>query len=89
MVLAFESGRLDRPIVIGLLQNSPFEEETHSETGLRKERISLEADREVVIRCGAASITLTESGKVLIKGDYVSSRATGTHRIRGGSVQIN
>jgi len=53
------------------------------------ERVVLQADRELVLRCGKASITLTRAGKIIIRGAYVSSHATGTHRIRGGTVEIN
>lgn len=52
-------------------------------------RISFEAEQEIVLRCGKASITLTRAGKVLIKGDYVLNHSSGENRIRGGSVTIN
>ena len=52
-------------------------------------RIEFAATEQVVLRCGKASITLTRSGKVLVKGEYVLTHAKGTHRIRGGTVQIN
>jgi len=89
-VIAFDLGDIDRPVVIGILSASPFGlADRPAELIIKRDRLSFEGLREVVIRCGSASITLTDSGKVLIKGDYVSSRATGTHRVRGGSVQIN
>jgi hypothetical protein len=47
------------------------------------------AREQLVLRCGAASITLTRDGKVLIQGAYVSHRSSGVMRIKGGSVQIN
>ena len=53
------------------------------------ERLEFSAEREIVLRCGKASITLTREGKVLIKGAYLSSRSSGVNRIKGGSVQIN
>ena len=53
------------------------------------ERVTIQADREIELRCGKASIVLTRAGKVLIKGAYLSSRSSGTNRIKGGSVQIN
>lgn len=52
-------------------------------------RVVISGDEEIVLRCGKASITLTRSGKVLIRGEYLSSRSTGTNRIKGGSVQMN
>ncbi|WP_437293139.1 DUF6484 domain-containing protein [Sorangium sp. So ce426] len=53
------------------------------------ERLVLTAEREIVLQCGEASITLTRAGKILLRGAYVSSRATGVNRIQGGSVEIN
>lgn len=61
----------------------------HVEAIADGERVVLEAERELVLRCGKASITLTRAGKIIIRGAYVSSHATGTHRIRGGTVEIN
>lgn len=53
------------------------------------ERLVLSASKEVVLKCGAASITLTQAGKVLIRGADVVSRSSGSNRIKGASVEIN
>jgi hypothetical protein len=53
------------------------------------ERLELKSEREIVLRCGKASITLTRDGKILIRGTYLLNRSVGTNRIQGGSVQIN
>jgi len=53
------------------------------------ESMRVTANREIVLKCGKASITLTSSGKVIIRGNYISSRSSGVNRIKGGSVQIN
>jgi hypothetical protein len=53
------------------------------------DRLIVTAKEQLVLRCGAASITLTKAGKVLIRGAYVSSTSTGVNRINGGSVQLN
>lgn len=52
-------------------------------------RLELAAEREVVIRSGAASLTLTSAGKAILAGEYVLSRSRGVNKIKGGSVQIN
>lgn len=52
-------------------------------------RVVLEGQEEVVLKCGEASITLTRSGKVVIRGKYLLSRSSGVNRILGGSVQVN
>jgi hypothetical protein len=45
-------------------------------------RITLDAEEEIVLRCGKA-------GKVLIRGEYILSRSAGANKIRGGSIQLN
>lgn len=87
------------PVIAGLLEPHPSREDLDPATELSDEggidaqvdgrTVVLTGRNEVVLRCGKASITLTRAGKVLIQGTYVSSGATGVHRIKGGSVQIN
>ena len=52
-------------------------------------RVVITGEEEVELRCGEASIVLSKSGKLVIRGAYVETRAKGTNRIKGGSVQIN
>jgi hypothetical protein len=92
VVLAFEGGDATRPIVLGVLQGGA---ELHPatqdlvEVDLDGQRLLVQAQQELVLRCGRASITLTRAGKVIIDGSYVLSRSRGANRIKGGSVQIN
>jgi hypothetical protein len=90
VVVAFENGDERKPIITGLLWNSnssPAKQPIVAQ--LDGERLSLTAEKEIVLRCGKASITLTRAGKVLIKGAYLLSRSSGVNSIKGGSVQIN
>lgn len=92
VVLAFENGDASLPIIMGVIAPHPLpvaataEETTACVDG---ERVVIEGRKEIVLKCGKASITLTKAGKVLIKGAYLSSRSSGVNRIRGGSVHIN
>ncbi len=88
VALMFEAGDLTRPLVIGRIQRLP-QTSTPAVAHLDGERLEFTAEREIVLRCGKASITLTREGKVLIRGTYLSSRSSGVNRIKGGSVQIN
>lgn len=98
VALGFVNGDPARPIVLGQIQN-PAEsvsrqvqaasEHQAVDVKLDGERLTLTADREIVLKCGNSSITLTRAGKIILKGDYLSTHSTGVNRIKGGSVQIN
>jgi hypothetical protein len=100
VVLAFERGDPRSAIILGLLMR-PYEYQTEAddpepaparpvfEVQRDREQLVLTAEREIVLRCGEASIILTRAGKVLIRGTYLLSRSSGINRIKGGSVQIN
>lgn len=91
LILAFEENDHERPVILGFLHEPEVASTDVSRLNVQidGERLVFSADREIVIRCGEASITLTRAGKVLIKGSYLSSRSSGANRIKGGSVQIN
>jgi hypothetical protein len=100
VVLSFEEDSPDKPIVMGLLQpprpgsagsprSTSADVASPVEVRVDGEKVVLTAYKEIVLRCGEASITLTRAGKILIRGAYLSSSSTGMHRIKGGSVQIN
>jgi len=87
-VLAFEDGDFAKPIILGLIKTA---ENVASKVVVEADgdRFVVVADREIELRCGEASITLTRAGKVLIKGEYVLTRAKGINRIKGAAVSIN
>ncbi|MCG8593615.1 MAG: DUF6484 domain-containing protein [Kiloniellales bacterium] len=98
VALLFADGDPRRPFVVGLLREpAPAEAEAEVVTGPGKptvarvdgEQVVIAADKEIVLKCGRASITLTRAGKVLIRGAYLLSRSSGVNRVKGGSVQIN
>ena len=71
------------PLILGLIQPLvPVVE-------MDGERLVLEAAREVVLRCGKASIVMTADGRVTIRGTQVLSRSDGPNRVQGASVQLN
>jgi len=90
VLLLFEGGDLAQPIIIGRIQSAHQPEAKKPiDIKLDGEQLIFTAEREIVLRCGKSSITLTKAGKVLIRGEYLLSRASGENRIKGGSVQIN
>lgn len=103
VVLLFESGDPRLPFIMGLVQattstplvDALLEEQSQVprpapvEAKVDGRRVVIEGKDEIVLQCGEASITLRRNGKVIVKGTYLESRATGIHRIKGGSVEIN
>ncbi|MFL5356870.1 hypothetical protein [Archangium sp.] len=78
------------PLLDALLENPPEAAAPQPmEAHVDGKRVVIEGQDEIVLKCGEASITLRRNGKVIVKGTYLESRATGTHRIKGGSVEIN
>ena len=59
------------------------------EVKLDGKSVVLEADNEIELRCGKASIKLTRDGKVIVRGAYVETHSRGVNRIKGGVVRIN
>jgi hypothetical protein len=93
VALLFEGGDPARPICVGLLRETSTTLDVPLsgavDARVDGERIVFTADKEIVLRCGKATIVLTREGKVLLRGAYLLSRSSGVNRIKGGSVQIN
>jgi hypothetical protein len=91
VALMFEAGDPARPIVLGVIQQPGELMNSRKVVEVERdgERLEITAAKEIVLRCGEASLTLTEAGKIILRGTYLLSRSSGVNRIKGGSVQIN
>lgn len=73
----------DQPLILGLLQPPAVE------VAADGEKLVLQANREVMLKCGKASIHLAADGRVTIRGTEILSRSDGTNRVQGASIQLN
>lgn len=100
IAVMFLQGDTTRPLIIGPLHDNkpvapalelpnPVQSSGTHEFIVNQERIVLQAGQELELRCGEAAIVLTSDGRILLRGAYISSHATATQRLLGGSVQIN
>jgi hypothetical protein len=93
VALLFEGGDPRMPLIIGKIQHVEAEEKVQKDkfanAEIDGENIVLSAKQNITLKCGRASITLTKSGKIILRGAYLLSRSSGVNRIKGGSVQIN
>lgn len=86
--VTFLDGDPARPVITGLFVD-PAAPVRRRRVKLKAEELDLEAAAQLTLTCGKASITLHRDGKVVIRGVDVISRASGTNRIRGGTIELN
>lgn len=70
-------------------ESSPPQTSKMVEARVDGRKVVLHADCEILIECGASSIMLRKDGKIILKGTEIVSRASGRHKIRGASIEIN
>lgn len=95
LALGFESANPQRPIILGLMLAATAVPQLLEppaaalDVRVDGQRVVLEAEREIELRCGEAAIILTADGRIELRGTYITSHASATQRILGGSVNIN
>jgi hypothetical protein len=78
VVVLLRDGDETRPVIVSTISER-----------LAQETIKLKADRELVLECGEASISLHADGRIVVHGGYIETYAEGTNRIKGAQVRIN
>ena len=89
LALGFEAGDPRKPIVLGVMLASPAPTSAPLDVVVDGERVVLKAEQEIELRCGEAAIVLSADGRIQLRGSYITSHASATQRILGGSVNIN
>lgn len=95
VLLSFDDEQTDRPIVVGLLHPATSAGAAAPNGVERREalvdgqRVVLNAQDEIVLRCGKASITLRRNGRIVLRGTYLETNSEGVNRVKGAAVRIN
>lgn len=86
VLIVFERGNNELPIVLGVLHDGV--QTRRKVLRLKARKIVLEADEELLLRCGESSVSATQ-GKIVLKGRDLVSRAARINKVRGATVLIN
>jgi hypothetical protein len=102
VLLVFERGDAERPIITGVLEDDPVHAPSSSDGAavvlprdasqtvqVDGRRLHLTAQQEVLIECGKSSLRLRADGRIVLLGTDIVSRARCTHKVKGGNVLIN
>lgn len=101
VLLVFEANNLSKPVIIGVINDSPFSPEPVAEkldssaTGKSRDvyvdgkKLVITGQEEILLKCGKSSILLRRDGKIVIKGENLISRSSLSNKIKGSSVSIN
>ena len=97
VLVVFENGDHERPIIIGIMENIiedvisttnlPDSEETTKDKSIEK-IISLNATDNIKLKCGENSICLDKE-KIIINGIDIVSNASNINKVKGGAVKLN
>lgn len=59
------------------------------EVSMDGEKVRLEAEHDIELKCGRASITLRYDGRVEIRGTHILSASRGPNRVKGATIDLN
>jgi len=92
-ILGFDGGDPAAPFVLGFLRRRgevpPTSTELPPGVTIDGKTVTFEGKDKVTLRSGKAQLVLRSDGLITLNGQRISSSSRFTHRIKGGSVQIN
>lgn len=95
LLLFVDGNKSVPPIIVAVLLDSSVSLDAQPGPGrptdiiLDGSRMIFTADKEIVLRCGKSSICLRSDGRIVIKGANLTSRASGTNKVKGATVKMN
>ncbi|TGQ38410.1 DUF6484 domain-containing protein [Mesorhizobium sp. M00.F.Ca.ET.216.01.1.1] len=88
VALLFQEGDVTKPLIVGRIVKPPRKSKAPQETK-KSDTVTIFGDDRIELRCGKAVIIMEKDGRITIRGTYLTSHASATNRIRGGSVNLN
>lgn len=88
IALLFQEGDARRPLVLGRIVD-PSRRAKAFQVIRDGEKVTITGEERIELRCGKATIIMEKDGHITIRGTYLTSHASATNRIRGGSVNLN
>lgn len=91
VALLFQDGDPGKPLVVGRIVEPVRKVAASGRPGVVRDgdQVTITGEERVELRCGKARIVMEKDGHITIRGTYVTSHASATNRIRGGSVNLN
>ena len=88
VALLFQDGDPGRPLIVGRIVD-PARNASAPQIIRDGEQLRITANERIELRCGKATIIMEKDGRITLRGTYLTSHASATNRIRGGSVNLN
>ncbi|ESW90497.1 hypothetical protein X773_02640 [Mesorhizobium sp. LSJC285A00] len=88
VALLFQDGDPLRPLIVGRIVE-PSRGDSAMHIVRDGETVKIVGKERIELRCGKAAIVMEKDGHITIRGTYVTSHASVSNNIRGGSVNLN
>jgi hypothetical protein len=88
VALLFQEGDPVRPLIVGRIVE-PARKAASLQVVRDGERVRIIGEERIELRCGLATILMEKDGRITIRGTFVTSQASASNRIRGGSIDLN
>ncbi len=89
VALVFVHGAPEEPVITGLFRTGDDKLSDDLVVKVDGEVVKIRGDKRIVLECGKASITLTDDGKVLVRGTYFLAQSSGITQLQGRILRLN
>jgi Domain of unknown function (DUF6484) len=91
VALMFQDGDPRKPLIVGRIVKPGQRSHHHDAVHVIHdgEHIKITGEKSIELRCGKSTIIMEKDGRITIRGTRLVSHASGSNRIRGGSIDLN